>query len=247
MTFITTAILFGLVGNLHCIGMCGPIAFLLPIGERSTASKLYGISLYNIGRVLTYAIFGLLFGLFGQGLNIGAFQQVASIAFGVLILFWVFVPMVTHKFSNVSSRLYQFQSFVKAKLSKQLKRKSNLSLFVFGILNGLLPCGLIYLALAGAIATGSSLEGSIFMMFFGLGTLPAMFIIPFFAGQIQSKFKRTAQRAMPILLTLMALVFIVRGLNLGIPYLSPKFSDDNSTVVSCCSHEGTKLNSISCH
>lgn len=234
MTFVTSAILIGLAGNLHCIGMCGPIAFLLPLGQQNWTTKILGIAVYNFGRILTYSMFGLLFGLFGQGLNLGAFQQYTTISFGVFILAWVLLPVISKKLTSTTSKLHRFQNFVKSKLGEQLKKRSLLSLFTLGLLNGLLPCGLIYLALAGAIATGNALNGAIFMVFFGIGTLPVMFIVPYFANSITTRYRQKAQKVMPYLLTVMALIFILRGMNLDIPYLSPKYSEDNTTIESCC-------------
>lgn len=234
MTFVSSAILLGLFGNFHCMGMCGPIAFILPLNRENTFTKIGGIVVYNLGRILTYAFLGAIFGLFGQGLNIGKFQQVAAISFGVVILLWVFVPIISKKISTPSSKLLRLNNFVKSNLGKRLKKSSPISLFTIGLLNGLLPCGLVYLAIAGSLATGDVLMGSVFMALFGLGTLPVMLVLPYFANSFSAKLKQKAQRILPYALTILAVAVIFRGMNLGIPYLSPKFSDDNAKIESCC-------------
>jgi uncharacterized protein len=234
MDFVTSAILLGLVGNLHCMGMCGPIAFVLPLNRTNGLIKIGGILVYNSGRILTYSLFGLLFGLFGAGLNIGAFQQYAAISFGIIILLWVYIPLISRSMSAPSSKLLRLQNFVKTNLGKRLRKNSLASLFSIGLLNGLLPCGLVYLAVAGSLATGNVLEGALFMTFFGLGTLPMMFVVPYFSNFVSINFRRKAQKVLPYFLTVMALAIILRGMNLGIPYLSPKYSEDKTEIISCC-------------
>jgi uncharacterized protein len=234
METLTTALILGLLSNIHCLGMCGPIAFLLPLNKSTRSTKIAGIVVYNLGRISNYTLLGLLFGVFGQGLRLGKFQQYAAIGFGILILLWIYVPLLTKKSYINGSRLIRFHNFIKSKLGRQLKRSSLRSLFILGILNGLLPCGMVYLAVAGALSTGNLNGGIMFMLFFGLGTLPVMTLVPFYSNRITYSNRIRVGKVLPVLLTIMALAIIIRGLNLGIPYLSPKLNQDKTMVMDCC-------------
>jgi sulfite exporter TauE/SafE len=97
-------------------------------------------------------------------------------------------------------------------------------MFLIGILNGFLPCGLVYVALAGAIASGDAISGAAVMILFGLGTIPAMFAASVFGKFINIGIRTKLRKAVPALAILLAAVFILRGLNLGIPYLSPRLN-----------------------
>jgi len=230
-----TAIVLGLLSNLHCLGMCGPIAFVLPLDRSSEVKKIGGIGIYNLGRIASYGILGALFGLFGKGLQLGAFQQYTAIIFGAFILLWIYIPLLTKGRNFNSIRLIKFNNYIRSKLGSRLKKSSFQSLFLIGFLNGLLPCGMVYLAVAGSLSTGSFENGTMFMIFFGIGTLPAMTLTPYFANRISSSSRIKASKLLPYVLTILALAIMLRGMNLGIPYLSPKFTEDNTEIASCCS------------
>ena len=151
MSFFIAAISLGLLGSFHCIGMCGPIALALPVHQYPAVKKYAAILLYNVGRILTYTLLGLLFGILGQSFFLGGFQQVFSIAIGVLLLLSVF--LIYTKWSGLSkwSFLFQFINSVKVQLAKLFNRKGLQFLFLIVVLNGLLPCGLVYLGIAGAL------------------------------------------------------------------------------------------------
>ena len=74
-----TALVLGLAGSFHCIGMCGPIAFVIPVDRSSKSRMIFQIFLYNLGRIITYSLIGVLFGLIGKGLYLAGFQQRLSI------------------------------------------------------------------------------------------------------------------------------------------------------------------------
>ncbi|MCC6180913.1 MAG: sulfite exporter TauE/SafE family protein [Bacteroidia bacterium] len=233
MSLFLAAISLGLLGSFHCIGMCGPIALALPVHQYSTLNKYIGILLYNVGRVLTYSILGLIFGLLGQSFFIGGFQQAVSISIGAVLLLSVFFThtsiLNTPKFSSITI----FISRLQYKLSTFFQKKGLHFLFLIGILNGLLPCGLVYIGIAGAIATGHYLKGAEFMLFFGIGTIPVMYVVAFLGQFISIKFRNIIKKSMPVVISVMALLLIIRGLNLGIPYLSPLAQKESKTI-SCC-------------
>jgi sulfite exporter TauE/SafE len=246
MELIIAAISLGLLGSFHCIGMCGPIALALPVHQYSPLKKYLGIFLYNLGRVVTYTFLGVVFGLLGQSFFLGGFQQILSIAIGVLLLLSVILTNV--KALNTTKGLgfiYSFINSVKLQLGSLFNKKGLHFLFFIGLLNGLLPCGLVYLGIAGAIATGHYIKGAEFMFYFGVGTVPVMYAVAFLGQFITLKYRNHIRQAMPYVVSVMAVLLIVRGLNLGIPYLSPQFEKETHKV-SCCEKPKNGKPTIKC-
>lgn len=245
MQLILAAISLGLLGSFHCIGMCGPIALALPVHHYSKFKKYLGIFLYNLGRVTTYTLLGLLFGLLGQSFFLGGFQQIVSISIGILLLLSVIFTNTNWFNSQHLGFIYSFINSVKIQLGNLFNKKGLHFLFFIGILNGLLPCGLVYLGIAGAIATGHYIKGAEFMFYFGIGTIPIMYAVAFFGQFIKLKYRNHIRKAMPVVVTIMAIMLIVRGLNLGIPYLSPAFEKE-SHEVTCCEKPNVGKAEIKC-
>lgn len=233
MQLIIAAISLGLLGSFHCIGMCGPIALALPVHQYNSFKKYLGILLYNIGRITTYTFLGLLFGLLGQSFFLGGLQQALSISIGMLLLLSVILSSSKWYSSPNLGFIYSLINSIKIHLGNLFNKKGLHFLFFIGLLNGLLPCGLVYLGIAGAIATGHYLRGAEFMFYFGIGTIPIMYAVAFLGQFITIKYRNLIRSSMPYAISIMAVLLIVRGLNLGIPYLSPEFEKDKHTV-SCC-------------
>lgn len=223
-----------MLGSLHCVGMCGPIALALPIVGNSKAALIVSRLLYNFGRILTYTFFGFIFGLIGDRIQLFGLQQIVSILLGSLIILRLIIPQ---KYSF--TKLHFFQRTVgklKQEFSKMFGKNSMKSLFVIGLLNGFLPCGFVYVGIAGAIATGDALKGAAFMSLFGLGTLPIMFAASLFSSVLSLKARLNFRKAIPVFSFIIGILFILRGLNLGIPYVSPKMtSHQTTTEIDCCS------------
>ena len=219
---LLTALLFGLLGSFHCVGMCGPIAFLLPVDRNNTFKKIGQISLYHFGRIFSYSILGLVFGLVGTSLNLFGMQQKLSIFIGLLMLLVVLLPQRTFNKYNFSKPIYKLISKVKSALGKELKKKTPDTFLTIGFLNGFLPCGLVYMAIFGAIASGNALQGSLYMALFGLGTIPLMTSAIYLGNFLNVQVRQRIRRAIPVFVAVIACLFIVRGLGLGIPYISPK-------------------------
>jgi uncharacterized protein len=234
MNIAWAAITLGFLGSFHCVGMCGPIALALPVNSNSIFSKIMSAIFYNLGRIVTYSLFGTLFGIIGQGIVIAGFQQILSIVLGILILLFIFLPATFFTRFKITTPLYSFVLLLKQKFATLLKKGSYSSLFLIGVLNGLLPCGLVYLGIAGAIATGNGLQGAFFMGMFGLGTLPAMFALIIARNSISIKFRTKINKAMPPFVVAVALLMILRGMNLGIPYISPQMAADKPVCHKCC-------------
>lgn len=223
-----SALILGLLGSFHCIGMCGPIAFVLPLNRENNLKKVIQISLYHFGRLLTYSFIGLIFGLVGKGLFLMGFQQRISILVGVLMIVIVLIPAKIFNKYNFSRPLYSFVGKVKSNLGKLLKKKSNKALFTIGILNGFLPCGLVYMALVGSIATSDFKLGALYMFIFGLGTIPLMTLAVYLGNVLSVSIRNKIQKAIPVFVVIIGILFILRGMGLGIPYISP--SDAKLTI-----------------
>ena len=231
---ILAAFTMGLLGSFHCVGMCGPLALSLPLKDDSVWSKFSGGLLYNAGRIVTYSLFGLLFGVIGKSVALFGFQQWLSIILGVLIIFFIILPKRLSSFNNNNFVLNYFGK-LRSSLGILFSKKNYSSLFSIGLLNGLLPCGLVYMAAAGAVATGDIVNSISFMAFFGLGTLPMMWSIAFFGNYVGIGLRQKIRKAYPYMLMLMACLLILRGMGLGIPYVSPKVDMEKKVVHSCCS------------
>lgn len=216
-----SALVFGLLGSFHCIGMCGPIALVLPVHHENPVQKTLKISLYHLGRMLSYGSIGLLFGWLGKGLYLSGFQQRLSILIGLIMIGYVLLPVRMFERLSISQTGYALIGKLKSSLGKYLKRKDYKALFTIGVLNGFLPCGMVYMALAGAIATATPSQGFLYMCIYGLGTVPLMTVILYFKNAFSLSFRNKIQKAIPVFVILIGLLFVLRGLGLGIPYVSP--------------------------
>lgn len=216
-----SAILFGFLGSFHCIGMCGPIAFMLPVDKQNNTKRFLQIFMYHFGRVLAYGFLGLLFGLLGKGFYFFGFQQNLSIIIGIIMILVIILPSkFVNKFS-ATKPLYKMLSGIKNRLGKELKKKRTDTFFTIGFLNGFLPCGLVYMAIFGSIAAGNAIDGSIYMMLFGLGTIPLMTVFVYIGNFATGLVRKRIQQFIPVAVVIVGVLFILRGLGLGIPYVSP--------------------------
>jgi len=216
-----SAIILGLVSSLHCVGMCGPIALMLPVEQKNKTRKTLQIILYHLGRISSYACLGLIFGLLGKGLYLAGIQQRMSILIGVIIILFTLIPERIFAQYNFSKPIYKLISLVKKQLGKRFKNRSNKSIFTIGILNGFLPCTMIYVALFGALAMQSIIYGALFMLLYGLGTIPLMSLVVYSSSFIKKSIGKNATKIIPYITITIGILFIFRGLGLDIPFLSP--------------------------
>jgi len=224
--------LMGAAGSLHCVGMCGPLALSLPGTGGGTHQRLAGVLLYNGGRTLTYSAYGALLGAVGGRFAWFGWQQRISVGLGIALLAYLLLSG-----RRTRSTPWRLMPSTMARwrmlLSRHLFDPRPSARFLAGILNGLLPCGIVYMALAGAALAGSVRDGTAFMAAFGLGTLPAMAVLMLTGGLLRPGLRRELSRAYPAVLAVMACLLIIRGLNLGIPFLSPSLRVSGSTPVEC--------------
>lgn len=223
-----TAFVLGLVGSLHCAGMCGPLALALPATGNTTPAHVLGRIAYNAGRIVTYCLLGIVFGLAGFTFLMAGLQRWVSIALGVALLLGLFASRRLALARPITSAVNR----LKSSMSVLLRQRSLTGLTALGLLNGLLPCGLVYVACAGAAATGSSLAGALYMTAFGLGTVPMMLAISLSGKLVPTSLRLKLVKSIPVFVFLLGSLLILRGMSLGIPYVSPDLSGSGA---SCCS------------
>ena len=214
------------------MGMCGPLALSLPINSDSFWPKFSGALLYNAGRIVTYSLFGILFGSIGRTVAFFGYQQWLSVSLGILIIVFIILPKRLTIFKKKPFIIVSLEK-LRSALGQLFYKKNYSTLFSIGLLNGLLPCGLVYMAVAGAVATGNIINSISFMAFFGLGTLPMMWSVAFFGNYINISARQKIRKAYPYMITLMACLLILRGMGLGIPYVSPRLNAENKMGQSC--------------
>jgi sulfite exporter TauE/SafE len=210
------------MGSFHCVGMCGPIAIALPLHGNTVPQKIFGGALYNIGRTITYGIMGAIFGLLGQGISMIGFQQKVSVIMGAFMIISVLFPVLFRNQYSMDKSWFSLVGKLKKSIGQMFSVRSFSSLFFIGLLNGLLPCGLVYIAIAGAIGTGDVGQGTLYMILFGLGTIPMMLAISLAGNMMGLALRNRINKLIPVLVVVVGLLFILRGLDLGIPFLSPK-------------------------
>ncbi|XOD68782.1 MAG: sulfite exporter TauE/SafE family protein [Flavobacteriales bacterium AspAUS03] len=219
---VSTAFLLGLAGSLHCFGMCGPIAFAIIIDRDHRLKMILQNLTYQSGRIIAYTALGMFFGLIGYGFFLAGFQKILSFLLGISMMASVFL---SRKFL---SKLRPFKPYtlvlaqLRFALSKFIRKKTFPALFITGILNGLLPCGLVYTAITTAMSTGEAPSGGLFMLYFGLGTVPLMFVTVMMGNFISLHLRNKILRIIPFMIFFVGILLVLRSLGLGIPYVSPR-------------------------
>ena len=220
------AFFIGLFGSVHCMGMCGPLAFAIPAGGNKLLLILDKV-LYNLGRVCTYSLLGLLFGMLGHQLWVLGLQRTISFVSGGLVILAALSRLYKIHFASNNFKSALFGPANKLLVYALQHRWGN---FAVGCINGLLPCGFVYLALAGAVNASSPSQGALFMLFFGLGTFPLMLIAMVGAGFIGPPLRKRINAIIPYFMICLGLWFILRGMDLDIPYLSPAIGGQFNSI-----------------
>lgn len=232
-TIAITGFTLGAAGSLHCIGMCGPLSLALPVHHFSKTGKMAALLLYQFGRILTYTVIGLFFGLAGRMIYVAGYQQLFSIIMGSLILLLALLYFL-HKSHFRVPFLNRFYQGVQQLIIRVLKSSTSLlSFLLLGMANGLLPCGMVYIALATSLSFSGLEESAGFMAAFGAGTLPAMMLVGYAGMMIRPELRSGFRKLVPVFITLMGVILILRGLNLGIPYLSPELPHSPGGSIDC--------------
>lgn len=231
---ILAGFLLGLLSSWHCLGMCGPLTFAVASNFRISHSPIPWFIPYHTGRVLMYGGIGAILGIVGLGVNLVGYQKWISILLGLGIILYFLLPSL-FKLKKLGKWLYAVPHWFSSIWTKVIKRTSLTGLFLSGALNGLLPCGLVYLALAGAITQPSPFASFYYMMAFGAGTIPLLVFSHFPYKYIQEKFPTLIKRGVPIIACLFGALLIYRGLGHG-TFLSPSLvlSELRDTVITVC-------------
>ena len=222
IALIISALALGFASGFHCIGMCGPIALSLGLTKKQATNYYLQNLTYQFGRIVTYSILGGILGVVGQGFEMAGFQKYLTIAVGVLLVTMAIFSFGGKNFASKIPFLAKFLYKVKLNLGKILQKADYRSRFTTGILNGLLPCGMVYMALTASLAAGGIWQGATFMALFGLGTLPFMFSIVLLGNLMTTAFRIKILKFVPVMMMILGGLFILRGLEIGIPYISPK-------------------------
>ncbi len=235
---IVSAIALGFASGFHCIGMCGPIALSMGLTKKQAANFYLQNLTYQFGRIFTYSLLGALLGIIGQGFEMAGFQKYLTIIAGVLLIIMAVFSFGGKDFASKIPFLSKFLYSVKMNLGKLLQKADYRSRFTTGLLNGFLPCGMVYMALTASLAGGGIWQGALYMALFGLGTLPFMFAIVLAGNLMNQAFRVKVLKAVPVIMIILGGLFILRGLELGIPYVSPKaeamtISKDPNGAVNC--------------
>ncbi|MCC5939393.1 MAG: sulfite exporter TauE/SafE family protein [Lunatimonas sp.] len=218
---IWTAFLLGFLGSFHCVGMCGPIALAVSANDRSR--YLLNKLAYNVGRTTTYAVLGGVVGLVGFSLSMAGFQQWLSVLLGGLIILMAFFYQKSERWLG-SVGMFGGINKLKSSLAAYLRKRGLSAFFVTGLLNGLLPCGMVYVALAASLALQSPLQGAVYMMVFGIGTVPILLALMMSQRVLSVNIRKKMYGLLPYFAMFVGILFIVRGLGLGIHYISPKLA-----------------------
>jgi sulfite exporter TauE/SafE len=229
VAIILSAFTLGILGSLHCIGMCGPLVMSMPFQKVREGSIYVATINYHLGKTLTYSLFGMLAGGIGQGFAFFEWQQILSISAGIILLLITFFPFLKKNMSAPKSIQQGFSRLYSLAVDQTALKY----FFAFGFLNGFLPCGLVFTAIAGASVTATPLKGLLFMLFFGLGTIPSLTSVILFQQKIGASVKKYLFRSSYYISILIGVLLVLRGLNLGIPYVSPNVNT-NTQEIDCC-------------
>jgi hypothetical protein len=212
----TSALLLGLAGSIHCVGMCGPLLLALPLDRDARWKVVQHAAVYHSGRILMYAMLGILFGLLGKTLVIAGLQKALAIGAAVFMLGMAFMAWRFERLVTAMPGFGAFSQGIKVRMNRLIRQNPDGSHFMLGILNGLLPCGMVYAAIAGAIATSGGAEGGLFMATFGLGTLPLLLGVTLLRQKAGAGFRQKIRLIQPVLIAAVALLLLMRGLNLDL-------------------------------
>jgi len=223
----------GAAGSLHCVGMCGPLSMALPTWHLSAKGKFFSLLLYQLGRIITYSVFGLIFGIAGRSIYLAGFQQWFSILAGSIILSAAILYFI-QKHSVHFSFFNRFYIFIQGLIGRILKGNSTPSGFLLlGMANGLLPCGMVYMAIAATLSFTQLNQSIGFMAMFGAGTLPAMLFVGYSGQIIKPSIRNLFKKSVPYVVTIIGIMMILRGLNLGIAFISPQLPQAAGQAINC--------------
>lgn len=245
ITLLLSALALGFASGFHCIGMCGPIALSLGLTKKQATNYYLQNLTYQFGRIATYSFLGAILGIVGQGFQMAGFQQYLTIGVGILLIVMALFSFGGKDFASKIPFFSKFLLKVKMNLGKLLQKADYRSRFTTGILNGFLPCGMVYMALTASLASGGIWQSATFMALFGLGTLPFMFAVVLLGNLMTTAFRIKILKFVPVMMIILGGLFVLRGLELGIPYVSPPH--DSLQIIHNNSKDHQQGNHATCH
>lgn len=243
ITLLLSALGLGFASGFHCVGMCGPIALSMGLTKKQAVHYQIQNLTYNFGRIVTYTILGALLGIIGKGFEMAGFQKYLTIGVGILLILMSIFSFGGRDIATRVNFISKFLLSVKRNLGKFLQKSDLKSRFFTGLLNGILPCGMVYMALTASLASGGVWQGAVFMLMFGIGTFPFMFAVVLVGNLMTQAIRIRILKLVPVLMLVLGSLFILRGMELGIPYLSPRASALQLQSQQDCCH--TKP--VNCH
>ncbi len=231
MSWLPVAFLMGFLGSLHCAVMCGPLVVGLPLAHKSRWHHIAQLLLYQLGRTTTYTLLGMLIGLLGGAISLYTHQEAFSLWVGIMVAVFAMLQ-ISGKYLSVFLRM---QAFIVKPIAKLMAKIFHLPLWGFfaGFLNGLIPCGMVYFALAAAVNFQDYSAAGKFMMWFGLGTTPLMMLVGVGSIYLKKYFRFNIQKLLPWFMLGLGILLILRACNLGIPFFSPNLHPAYGDVIDC--------------
>lgn len=229
---VIAGLILGSLSSFHCVGMCGPIALSLPVSHMPQWKQVLSVAVYNSGRIFTYITLGFIFGIAGRNIHLAGYQQWFSIISGALLILMAFQQFV-YKYQAESKIMSGFRARLGRFMNYAFRLKSVKGFAMLGLANGLLPCGMVYLAVAGAVNSDSVQNSMLFMGMFGLGTFPAMMLIGIAGMGMKLSLRQKMKNMVPYIMSVMGILLVLRGMNLGIPFISPQLFNGVSDSIIC--------------
>jgi len=205
---IWTAFLIGLAGSLHCVGMCSPLAVAVSGLSRTVIRNRM---LYNTGRVLVYGLLGATVGAFGALAGLTEYQTLLSATLGLFLVLLGISGVSVIRIPLITTVLQRFTLWLKARFASSVKTITWWSLFLMGGINGLLPCGLTYFALTYCITLPDATDGFLFMVAFGVGTLPVMVGLTAVLQWLTVRLKWRVQRISAVIMIALGALLLARS------------------------------------
>ncbi len=218
-----SAFILGLFGSLHCAAMCGP----LMLGLSAKNYSFFGFIIHHIGRWIGYIGLAFLFYTIVSPLYIFELQQYVALLSGVLLILFGLKSYI----APINRLVEKLSTSISARMQNiEVNRSANL---ILGVMNGLLPCGLSFSAAILSVNSGSYATSALYMVLFGLGTLPVLLGISYLPKLGKAGLVKQINLWLPKVMLLVGFLLIVRSAGLGIPYLSPDYNVETEKM-ECC-------------
>ena len=226
---IWTAFTLGLLGSFHCAAMCGPLAIAIPKHSKNHYLNIFEGLLYNFGRVSTYTLFGVISGIIGFQLDIHGLQNMLSYIVGGTIVLTSTLYIIKH--SIRTHQRIKTPAFIERGIQVLFRSEKSYSKYMLGVLNGLLPCGFVYVAIAGSLVSGSIVHSLSYIFYFGLGTIPIMMTMFLAPTVLSLDLRRKMNTLIPVFSLVIGLFIISRAL--PVHAIHSLASEDNHTKEMC--------------